>query len=586
MTQSTRTPAPTTNSLPPGEKATGQPGQLPALSIKQVASKPGRQIVTLLVVFILAAALYGLWIPQDYSGDDLQYATVIYQAVNNVALYHPAGGRPYDPQLAKSQPVNLAPAVNIRYLLEWPTSIGAAQLWKWGTGSDEVITPIQLLRVLAGAVSITLFFLALQTLYNNQPIAGFSAAGLAVTTAFWTYSTRLDQSINMVAWLCLAFYLFVKLLKSARPVTLSRSLPLIASLTLASFYNFTAALTALSFGLALALALPATSWKERLISLMKFGLVYATLVVTIPLIILSIVLSPARLIDPTYWQTASFAGHPEWEVNLLADTFRAALGFAKSQVAYPGAGSALQEYWSSVGTVQRFGLVAFYGLVLIITLLPLGVMLLKATPGRARYQPFFGYMVIWFSIYTIFNIWWDPGYTKYWLVPLMAWWTIVGLAILKIKENFPRWYRPALVFWLVYLLLAFSLNLSILFLPGSDVKTHPWAAIARNLGQTYGAGALFISSGHELDFYISYFGHRDIISTRLVSYDAGGDSTRTQQIILSQVANHRASGNAVYYYAANDLTMDQEHQLLKLLNAQQLKLTDRFEQLTLYEVVF
>ncbi len=108
----------------PGVDQPGETGHPPA---------PGRSVLLkILLVFVLACAFFGLWVPQAYSGDDLQYAGVIKQATSSTFLFHPAGGRDYDPatNAAHFNPGETISIINPRYLLEWPTSVATVNLWK------------------------------------------------------------------------------------------------------------------------------------------------------------------------------------------------------------------------------------------------------------------------------------------------------------------------------------------------------------------------------------------------------------------------------------------------------------------------
>ncbi len=234
---------------------------------------------------------------------------------------------------------------------------------------------------------------------------------------------------------------------------------LIGVLILAAFYNFTAVLSAAVFGLAIAWARPQEQLKVRLIRLLSFGLVFSGLLVALGLAALAVLISPARLLDPAFWKTATFAGHPEYEVQPVSDTLRAVLSFAKSQISYPGLDptGSLSQYWDAASIGARVSLVAFYGVVLLIMALPLFILIFRRKAAES-FSWISGVLLVWLLFYVLFNIFWDPGYTKYWLIPLVGWWVAVVVALNRLRLNSSQWYRPA--FGLVVLLIAFSFGLN------------------------------------------------------------------------------------------------------------------------------
>jgi hypothetical protein len=86
-----------------------------------IAHRGARRYAILL--FVGAVILCRLCLPVTFSGDDLQSAVVTERSVRG-GLFYPASGQPYVPQAARGalEPPPAQPALNPRYLLEWPTS--------------------------------------------------------------------------------------------------------------------------------------------------------------------------------------------------------------------------------------------------------------------------------------------------------------------------------------------------------------------------------------------------------------------------------------------------------------------------------
>ncbi len=444
---------------------------------------------------------------------------------------------------------------------------------------------MQTLRVIVGALGLLFFFLAVRTLTGNGWLAGLSSAGLAVTVSYWTYSTRMDQSINMVALLCVAFYLLVRSKQNGTIGSWRANLPLLAVLVLAAFYNFTGVLTAAVFGVAIAWARPGEALKVRLVRLLSFGALYAGLIVVLGAAGLALLISPARLFDQEYWKTATFAGHPEYGVE-LADTFRAVIGFAKSLVSFPGLDptGSLSSFWDAASSGSKVVLLAFYALALAVMVLPFVVFFYRRKLDSRRQ---WARLLVtgWLVVYSLFNLWWDPGYTKYWLIPLVCLWAAIALALQKIRLEFNRLYRPALGLAALLIVVTFGFNYTTQFLPNSNKSNNASLTASVQLGQKTDPGALFISTGQPVDFYMVYFAQRDVVSIELIKYSANGDSSVTNQILADHIKQHRAAGKPVYVYGLETLTPAERADLLAQIGgATDPKLAFSFPDLKVYQV--
>lgn len=89
-------------------------------------------------------------------------------------------------------------------------------------------------------------------------------------------------------------------------------------------YNFTASVSALAFAIGIALLDPDPKWSSRFIAFVRFGVIYAVIVVAVIAGAIVIFVSPASLTDPAYWRSVTFGGKPEYGIALVNDTIRAA----------------------------------------------------------------------------------------------------------------------------------------------------------------------------------------------------------------------------------------------------------------------
>jgi hypothetical protein len=513
-----------------------------------------------LIVFIAAALVYGLTVTSTYSGDDLQYSSLIQHHLTGDILYHPTGGQPYLSQVDK---VAVAPLpINPRYLIEWPTSLLAANIWQKVGLPGTVITPIQVLRIIVGALGLVIFFLAIYRLVENIPISLLVTAGLGLTVSYWTYSIHMDQSINMVALLCLAFYIFVRQTRTG--FTRSGILMLIIVLTFASLYNFTAAVSTVAFGVGVALFSQQTSLFARFQKLVGFGLIYAILVALVIAASVAIFVSPASVVDPAFWRAATFGGKPEYLISPISDAIRAAIGLGKSQILFPGIYGSLNNYFETASTTNRVMLLGYYGIILILLASPF--ILLAARRKQLGVKGKIAlFLVIWLLAHTLFNWFWDPGFNKYWLIPLVCCWGMFALALDHIRATLTRYYRPAFSAVIAFIALSFLLNLTTQFLPDSRAQDNKWLTIATQMKTDSQPEDLFLSPGHPMDFYISFFGRRDILSASLISYDTSDNQSVLDTTFSSRIATHLADNGKIYVYGLDTLNDTQRTAFQKML---------------------
>ncbi len=538
-----------------------------------------------ILTFVSAVSLYRLCLPVTFSGDDLQYAVVIERSVRGGLFYHPASIQPYVPQTtqrAMALPPEL-PALNPRYLLEWPTSAFVARLWSGAGLPGDAVAAIQAWRIVVGALGLTLFFLAMARLVRSPALALLPTSGLAVAAGYFTYSTHMDQSINMVTLLVLAFYLFVR--QSESDATTGGRARLALVLAGATFYNFTAALSALAFGVGVALARPDTSLAGRLRRFVGFGAGYTLIVAVVIAAAVAVFVSPASLTDPAYWRGVTFGGRPEYGVNIAADAARAAIGLAKSQTLFPGLPGDVAVYFAAASSAQQARLLAFFAVMLLLLLLPFGVLAARVrTPGATQRMAVF--LLAWLAAHGLFNWFWDPGFNKYWLVPLVTCWAAAGLALAELRDHRPRLYRPALIGGLTVVLASFGLNLWTQFWPQSRASRNPWLHVSQEMRTASRPADLFISRRHPLDFYLVYFARRDVVSTWLVAYDRGGDTTGLTGRLAERIAAHRADGGRVYVYGFEGLTPQEREEYEAQLGHPALRESWRYPgATTFYEVM-
>ena len=533
------------------------------------------------LISVMVLLVYGVWRPHIYSGDDLRYVRVIEQAVTGEAIYDPVGSVFYDLQSggpkADSQTTGIP--ITPRYLFEWPTSFLVVKLWASLGWRGDVIVPIQTLRILVSALGAFFFFLAIQTLCDDTLIASISSIGLSTSYAYWTFGSHLDYTINVTALVCLALYLLVQQYRSGGS---RNNFLLLVVLVAATFYSWTAGITAFVFSLAVASWHPDQRIGAKIKQFVRFCAIYGTLVVVITALVIAVWVSPSNLIGSDYWKSATFAGHVEYNVDVFGDILRAVLTFARGQVVSPGPGSFRGFHW----------------LITILMSTPLGILLLRRRQLEPKIRAWTILVVVWLVSCGVF-VWFWSLYVKFVTVPLVAWWTMVALTLEHLKLNRRSWYRLATVSVLIFITLTSFVNLTIKVLPQSDEQSNEWLSIARSLRQSE-PNALFVSpvyrhpisiaskyppaSGHPLGFYIVYFARRNVISAHHV-YLNNGDGQIVRQVVAAHVERHRDAGGQVYVYGIDSLSDDDRRKFLELLDGRQLETAWSFPQLVIYKVI-
>lgn len=527
-----------------------------------VQQSSNRLWIYALIVFVAAILIYRVTVTSTFSGDDLQYSTVIQTSLTGDLFYHPTGGRPYTPNLDKGPIV--PPKVNPRYLFEWPTSLLAGQIWQAGGWQDNVIAPIQTLRIVVGALGLVAFFLAVQTLVNHIPISLLVTTGLGLTVSYWTYSIHQDQSMNMVTILCVAFYVFAR--QSKTGFTRRGIIVLIIILALSALYNFTAAVSGVAFGIGVALFSKDTSFVGRFRTLVTFGLAYGLFVVVILVGIISITVSPSAIVDPAFWREATFGGRPEYLISPVQDAIRAALGLGKSQILIPGVYGSLNAYFETAPTANRIVLLAYYAVVLLLMAAPFVFLAVrrKKLGTNAKVAVF---LTVWLLAHALFNWFWDPGFNKYWLLPLVCCWAIFALALEHVKDVLTRYFRPAFIAVGVFIAVSFVINLTTQFLPDSRADQNEWLTIANQMKTESQPADVFLSPGHPMDFYLIFFGRRDTLSASLINYDSNENAAILDTAFSTRIADHLADNGKIYVYGLETLNEDQRAAFEALLGS-------------------
>jgi hypothetical protein len=540
------------------------------------------RLILALLVFIITTGFYFFWPQYFYVGDDLQAAMAIEQGVTGHYYYHPAGGRLYDPSQPTYDPDKTI-ELNTRYYLEYPISVLVGRIWHALGWNGDVITPILTFRALVGGLGALFLYLAICETGSDSRVAALISLGFGFSAAYWSYSTRIYQSINMISALALGFYLLLRLGKSSSGIGWRGKTALAIVLWIASLTNITAILSFFPFGVAIALVHPDKKITAKIGEFVRFSVVSGIIGVLIIVFIITNSAAP-RSVNPLVWQDAPVAGDSVFGVSPLRDTFRTILGFARSIVVLPNGPNSLssvQMYWDSIDTGERIWLLAFYSVVLSLCAIPVVVMLFR----WRRMQNYWLWitLAIWFVTYTVFNWFWDPGSVKYWLIPLMCWWVVLALTLNHLKDT--RWHLISLNISVVFVIFVFAINFSFQFLPESRRDNDPLLADAEIFKAVSNSNDLLVTDRTDLSFYISYFSDRNVISVSLI-IEASGSVDAAQAIVKDHLERHQSDGGQIYVHASSSANLPLLAQVVGVTNEKQLEVTRQSPGLTIYRAIY
>lgn len=494
-----------------------------------------------LLIFVVAVVAYGHWRTAAFLGDDLQYAAMVREAVTGEASFHPAGIRYLDPstgRVVSSVPVPWP--VTPRYPLDTLSTVG----WARVRGSTEPILAIQGFRAVSGALALLFVFLALRRWGVSRSTSVLITTSLAVSRAFWEYSTHVDYSITAVTVTAAAIWAGGNWL--AQPTKEAPPLGMFALLVAAALYNVLAVLTGAALLFAAILGSPAPV-RRRVAS--SVGWVGCLLLAVAGAVVLLSYVFRVEVSVPLLQQLSS--GGVEFAAFEPAkDMVRAALGFSKAFLYFPGLSEgSVGDVWPTVDPLTRVALVAAHGgvLVLVASVL-IGAWTLRERLGERRSLVLA--LVLSLLLHGVFNWLWAPSYAKFWTLPLTTWWLAAAILLDSIEQ---RWARAASSL----VILAFGAALGLInfvghFRPAADPARQPLLQVARQLAESP-PSALYLSVGHPVDFYIVYFARRNVVAPKLVKYNAAvSGSSDLASIIDRHVLIHRLAGGPVFALEKTD----------------------------------
>jgi hypothetical protein len=229
----------------------------------------------------------------------------------------------------------------------------------------------------------------------------------------------------------------------------------------------------------------------------------------------------------------------------------------------------------------------YYGIVIILFLFPIGGLLNKdlrrkilSPENRAPFWVFAGI----FIIYSAFNLFWDPGYIKYWIIPLICWWFYSMIVVKETQILGPE--KSRLPIFAMSGFIALSIIMNLVGIIGNESRFHPNELLKMQEAlQESPPNALFISNENALDFYIAYFTRRNIISLELINYSSNHNAKLLENILAENISSHVKDGGPIYVYGFTGMNTEWQNKIIAMAQGTQLQPAWQFPNLTIYQVV-
>jgi len=412
--------------------------------------------------------------------------------------------------------------------------------------SGSAMVPAQALNLLEGSLTISLAFLILMSITDDQRLSLFCALFLGSTYSIWSNTAMVSD--HMASCL-IASILFGALLRTDIGKTSIARLVFLGCLNgLATLMHQANAIMGIMF-LTLA-AFSRVSLAARVRALAIY-IVSAGATVVVPYLLVGIfILKNSTVHDFIFW--AFYYAMPG-VISVTGHYGTMSLGRFVDLLTSFGASVIGGFYWMNrvfeMRTLQRFGVPALSALALLIsTLVMARVISLGAKKEsnpqlrKARYLS-----ISWFLIYALLLFWWWPTYYQLWAVPLVGFviflGTLIHSTIRQPIKNF-AWLQGGFV---ALIAVVCSANLLAVFLPAHDIRNNDYYVTTIAIGNHTSAGDLVIIPGNdEYETYIPYFMKRNVASLHEILIDHMNDLQETLDDLRDRMSETWDSSHNVY----------------------------------------
>ena len=306
----------------------------------------------------------------------------------------------------------------------------------------QVLPLLQVASAFFGAAGIMLFFLFLQRLTQNTVVSLIIAAAYAISRGYWYWSTDIDYAIVSMTFVLWTAYLLadrerLSEKKQAAKIALTSGLAILVS----QVNVFLVPIVGLAYLLNMG-----HSWRKRVQHMMTYGLSLG-LVILVPYLFIGLVLRRFTALEQWLnWLTGwDDGGGTSLPINGWLSWPRIVRGFTAyiETQAPPWNGIAIRGLVTR-GEFEPDRMLA--GTATLLAVLIVVGTLLWVIAGWSRFSNVrrvqIGLCLLFFSIFTLFGIWWEPHNTVWFFTPSAGLWAILALLIADSYTKVrPAWRR-------------------------------------------------------------------------------------------------------------------------------------------------
>jgi hypothetical protein len=371
-------------------------------------------------------------------------------------------------------------------------------LSSFGVSSDPLFAA-RLHNIMWACTAVAGVFLIVRTLAKSFALAVTLALLLAVCNGFWRFSTQAEVYVPATGCLTLLTYLMVR--PSTNRWSVARLLTLCALLSLAVLYHQTSVL----YVVPLLLAATMTRKRQELRGAVA-AVVLAGLLVSIAYVV-------AYALDSAGPPTASgfvkfcllYSNHPNpaWGTvaNMTLEGVGRSLRAQLVDIVYLPEGRSLPVVL----------LVGLFGVALAV----LGAAAIRASLREPPQRMVLVLALSWLGTYFLFNLWWLPGESEFYISTLVPLILLLALVLSRIRFESERGMdSPAGLAMAAVVLVLFGYNLKMAVWP-SHCSKGPFYAAAEEIAAISPGKCMVMSGFRELQNLRYYFGTENSTETVL-----------------------------------------------------------------------
>ncbi len=357
-----------------------------------------------------------------------------------------------------------------RRLLYRPLGYLLCELLRLGGYSGSVIVPLQILSATFGALNVSVLFLILRRLTGREGIGLLLSGGYAFSYGHWVHSEDVQYITLAAFFILLSFLLLISVSSLGGKRTSGYLLLLALSSALAIFFWQTNIffVPVVTLGLLQGRSVERSRWSDAF----RYLLFLSVILGGVYLGVGYLVGGCRSWRDFIAWLTTYPRALPIWGAFDLSRMRSMVVSFVATFIPL-NKGLGLRRLLQGEPSFEK-----------LIPQMSLGVLLLSfllwgiwAINNRrklwALYSDLLSLCIIWFTLYALFNTWWDPYEVKWWIIPTVPVWIVLALILTEFTAHSNKWMgRIAIIFALMTIVLMALSNFTANVLPYHSVPNE------------------------------------------------------------------------------------------------------------------